>query len=208
MYQDMGWRTHFLHMAANYHLNRERLNRLINRALLLKYDYNIIVGDFNYPSINWEDMSISDSKTHASFHFIECVRDNYLTQFTNQPTRYRDGQTSNILDQLLIDKEEIVENMSYGTSLGASDHISFSVELNCNIKYVQSKTVKRNYYKANYIAARNKLSQVNWEEMKGMNVHGSWEFFLNKLTCIERHVPIAKATKWKKASWMDEYCFK
>ena len=91
-----------------------------------------------------------------------------------------------------------MENVSYSTGLGASDHISFSVEINCYTKYVQSNTVR-----ANYIAAKNELSQINWEETNGMKVHGSWEFFLNKLTgCIEKHVPIAN-TKRNKAPWMD-----
>ena len=47
----------------------------------------------------------------------------------------------------LIDKVEIMENVSYGTRLGASDHISFSLEINCNVKYVKRNTVKSNYYR-------------------------------------------------------------
>ena len=32
VYQDMGWRTHFLHMAANYRLNNSFIISRINRA--------------------------------------------------------------------------------------------------------------------------------------------------------------------------------
>ena len=66
-----------------------------------------------------------------------------------------------------------------GSSLGASDHISFSVEKNCIIKFAESSTVKTNYYRGNYVAVRTALSQINWEEMSGMDIHDSWKFFLN-----------------------------
>lgn len=72
--------------------NARNLNNLINEAVSLNYKYTILVGDFNYPSICWEDWSTRESNNHPSFRFIECIRDNYLSQFILEPTRYREGQ--------------------------------------------------------------------------------------------------------------------
>ena len=83
----------------------------------------------------------------------------YKTQFITQPTRYRQGQTSNILDLFITDKSEIIQNVSYGSSLGASDHISFTVDLLCSLNNVESNTVKRNFYKGDYSAVRDHLSR-------------------------------------------------
>ena len=134
--------------------NTYKLNDLIGLAMSMQYNYTVVAGDFNFPSINWDDWTTTESDNHSSFKFIECLRDNYLTQFINKPTRYRDGQTSNILDLFITDRSEIVQNVSYGSSLGASDHISFTVDLLCTLNNVESATVKRNYYKGDYSAAR------------------------------------------------------
>ena len=190
--------------------NSDNLHRLIDVALGLNYDYNIIVGDFNYPSICWDDLSTSESNEHVFFRFIECLRDNYLTQFVSNPTRYRDGQTSNVLDLLLVDKCEIIKNITYGMSLGASDHISLYVELDCNVINIDSKTVKRNYYRGNYLSVREDLLSVNWAEMDSMDLHESWNFFHKQVTdCTEKHIPVIKNVgKRQKSKWMDEYCFR
>ena len=168
----------------------------------------MIVGDFNYPSINWNDWCTSENENHPSFTFIECLRDNFLSQFILEPTRYREGQRSNILDLFLTDKSEIVQRVSYETNLGASDHISFMVELLCSPTKIESNTIKRNFYRGNYIAIREDLGSVNWAEMNSLNVQERWDLFMEKITnCIEKHVPVIRYTgKRLKPKWMDGNC--
>ena len=72
-------------------VNNQHLNILINEALDLKLNYTVIVGDFNYPSINWNDWCTSENENHPSFTFIECLRDTFLSQFILEQTRYREG---------------------------------------------------------------------------------------------------------------------
>ena len=117
-----------------------RLNQLISSAVSVKSNYTVIMGDFNYPGINWNDWSIEHNETHAEFQFIECLRDNFLSQEIVRPTRYRTGQTANILDLVLVDRNEIVDNIQYSSGLGASDHISFSMCLICNPELKNSST--------------------------------------------------------------------
>ena len=55
-----------------------------------------------------------------------------------------------------MDKNEIVTKIVYSSNLGASDHVCFMAELNCNVIMKDSETVKRNFYKGNsMICARN-----------------------------------------------------
>ena len=70
-----------------------------------------------------------------------------MTQFNTQPTRYRQGQTSNAVDLFITDKLEIIKNVSYGSNLGASDHIFYTVDLLCSLNNVESNTAKRNFMK-------------------------------------------------------------
>ena len=48
---------------------------------------------------------------HSEFSFLECLRDNFLHQLIEQPTRHQHGQNANILDLLIVDKPELVESI-------------------------------------------------------------------------------------------------
>ena len=131
-------------------INSKKLLELINTAVNLKYDYTVLVGDFNYPNISWKDWTTPYNHTHQEFQFIECLRDNFMNQFISHPTRYREGQRANILDLFIVDKTVIVSKITYSSNLGSSDHVSFIAELNCAIDNEDSKTIKRNFYKGDY----------------------------------------------------------
>ena len=198
-----------IYRSPNSSINNSRqLVELINKAMELKCDYTVLVGDFNFPDILWKDWTTPHNHAHPEFHFIECLRDNFLSQFITEPTRYREGQRANILDLFITDKSEIVRKVTYSTNLGFSDHISFIVELNCSIVNKESKTLKRNFHKGNYDIIREELSSVDWNNMDELNVEDSWNFFLDKINnCIDRYIPMKRTNHGrKKQKWADSLC--
>lgn len=72
-----------------------------------------LLGDFNYPKINWSLPSCSLSSLSAdSLHFVELCEDFNLTQLVTQPTRM--GPTSsNVLDLILTTVPDLVHSISY-----------------------------------------------------------------------------------------------
>ena len=68
------------------------------------YEHTVIVGDFNFPEINWESWTVNSSETHPAFKLIECLRDNFLFQHVQSNTRHRFGQEPSCLDLVLSDK--------------------------------------------------------------------------------------------------------
>ena len=171
--------------------NSRQLIELINTAVGLKYDYTVLVGDFNYPNINWKDWTTPFNHTHPEFQFIECLRDNFMNQYISKPTRYREGQTANILDLFIVDKSEIVSKITYASNLGSSDHACFITELKCKLLSKDTKTIKRNFYKGDYVSIREDLRTVEWNSMDEMNVEDSWNFFIDKISnSTEKHVPL------------------
>ena len=60
------------------------------------------MGDFNYRELNWGNLETIDE----SHLFIECLRDNFLSQLVDQPTR-----SNNYLDLILSSDDNIVENV-------------------------------------------------------------------------------------------------
>ena len=59
-----------------------------------------IMGDFNFPSINWVDLVCSSGKGKHSLAslFLDAVQDSYLVQHVTNCTRHRQGQQSSLLD--------------------------------------------------------------------------------------------------------------
>lgn len=188
--------------------NSKKLLNLINNAMGQKFDYTFIVGDFNYPSISWSDWSTPHNDTHPTFMFLECLRDNFLTQMVDKPTRVRDGQTANILDLVLVDKREIVDEIQYRNNLGASDHVALLIKLNFKPMCTSSTTVQRNFHKGNYDNIRKDLNEVNWNLMTEMSVEESYSYLLKKVAeSVERNVPLKRPFQGKKRKkWITKEC--
>jgi hypothetical protein len=73
----------------------------------------LIMGDFNYPGVNWDTMS-SDSK---GSEFLDLVQDLYLVQHVHKPTR-----ENNILDFVVTSEQNMVEDLVVKEHLANSDH--------------------------------------------------------------------------------------
>ena len=56
-----------------------------------------ILGDFNFPYINWESLAVP-SDSGDEFKFCELIQDYYLSQMICMPTRISSAGSSNIVD--------------------------------------------------------------------------------------------------------------
>jgi len=80
------------------------LCQLIQSACATKPHHIIlIVGDFNYGGINWDDFTIN-SDSLSDQMFLDTLQDCVLHHVTN-PTCYRPGTTPRTLDLVLTNKE-------------------------------------------------------------------------------------------------------
>jgi len=69
--------------------NVKSLNELLTKASALKFSHMIIAGDYNFPDIDW---CAWNTREEFSNDFLECIRDNFLNQVIDQPTRHRHCQ--------------------------------------------------------------------------------------------------------------------
>ena len=61
------------------------------------------MGDTNFPSINWDDRSTTKDDESKEFKVLEAVRDAFLTQHINEPTRITAGDRPSLQDIILTD---------------------------------------------------------------------------------------------------------
>jgi hypothetical protein len=82
----------------------------------------IIVGDFNYPKLEWlEGSGFSGSQQSEEHKFVSILLDTFFFQMVNTPTR---GQ--NILDLICVNSPDLVINLKAGIEVAddglKSDH--------------------------------------------------------------------------------------
>ena len=107
--------------------NNELFINMLEEFMLLKGEH-LLLGDFNFPEINWLTSSCAGSHTKIENMFLKFLEDNFMIQHITEPTRFRTGQTPHLLD-LVVTSREIIDSIRYLSPLGGSDHsiITFRV---------------------------------------------------------------------------------
>ena len=109
--------------------NNENLIKLLEEVSNSGYTHTLLMGDFNYPNINWDSMHVPNENS-TEMAFIECLQDNFLLQHVDRPTRWRGTDTPHTLD-LVITNDDNVTNMEYHSPLGKSDHCVVNFKYHC-----------------------------------------------------------------------------
>ncbi len=193
--------------------NNLMLYNLINEAGSRSNSHLFIMGDFNYPEIDWSSFSSKEGVSHHSWQFLECLQDNFLFQKVDCNTRFREGQNPSLLDLVLVNEDGMVSDIEARSPLGKSDHVVLYFKLHC---YVDSEDVLQQerflYNKGDYEKLSEDLSAVNWDdELENLNANDSWKVFADRLNdAIDRNIPKTKpkndnlAGKKSKPLWMNK----
>ena len=144
---------------------------------------SIVIGDFNFPNINWEEMTCSSQCEE----FLNVCIDNNLTQYVNFETHVK----HNILDLVFGNDDCIVKVNDLGP-LGNSDHTTLEIVTNHETQEVDQNMKTYNWKKANINSIKNQLQNVPWNEiLVGENVEDDWNAFKNKVKGIcDKNIPI------------------
>ena len=132
----------------------------------------IIMGDFNFPGINWDletTKHISDGNNIEDL-FLDCVQRNFLYQMVSEPTHLRNSQTPTLIDLVLTNDPNLISDIDYNAPLGNSHHstLNFKVFINTSETSTQSnnKSMKPKYLfnKGDYDGMRGDLQAVDWNQ--------------------------------------------
>ena len=118
----------------------------------------VLMGDFNYPEVDWDTPVSKANATTDTQTFLDCIENNCLIQHIKKPTR-----GNNILDLVITKDPDIIHDIQILDNLADSDHnmISWAVD-------ITRKDVKQwrtfNYNKGRYDDIRHELQKVKWIE--------------------------------------------
>ena len=133
------------------------LNELGNRNV-------VIMGDFNHPGIDWENLSAS----RDSSEFFHTVMDNFLHQHVKFPTR-----ENNTLDLILTSDPNFVESVECIGKLGSSDHILLLAKVKIKNEDVENSQQIPDWKKANMDGIKESLNRDWSTEFSGKDTEAS-----------------------------------
>nr|XP_047138231.1 uncharacterized protein LOC124814487 [Hydra vulgaris] len=150
-----------------------------------KHQNVIIVGDFNYPNIIWNEDGTIELKQNCqtSRAFINNLQNNYLHQVVNKPTfQMAVDKPANILDLIICDDLDLKINIEYDAPLGqiTKSHYILKWEINILYSYEKKFNNKRfNFQNGKYKEMNLMFYKVNWVEIfDKMNTNQCYEYFL------------------------------
>ena len=153
------------------------LINVIDTFLSFNYAYNIIIGDFNMPSIDWKTFSAP----HRYMTFLNCCSKHFLKQHVKNPTR---PKSDAVLDLILSTVGTNISHLSVDDCLGSSDHsiINFTLDLPGLCRLPDSALRKRNYDKADWNRMSDFLTSINWESIfDHQSIDDVWQNFKKAL---------------------------
>ncbi|VDM04392.1 unnamed protein product [Schistocephalus solidus] len=86
----------------------------------------ILMGDFNAPSFQWNDLPAQCSKNTFDHRLLKITLEALLKQHIFVPTRTRGGQQASWLDLVFTKDPDSIDEVHCLPSLGRSDHAVLS----------------------------------------------------------------------------------
>jgi exonuclease III len=177
--------------------NTDNLCKLLIEAQEKKPSHVLIVGDFNYPEIDWENVHTNEPENHRSHTFIKTFQDLFLYQHTTEHTRYREGHNPSLLDLIITNEEGMVNKIQYLSPLGKSDHICISFDTNMYAHVEENDKPRYAYHRGNYTKMTENLRNINWDNILDETTIGdTWTAFQDKIN-QEMRENIPKSRKRK-----------
>jgi endonuclease/exonuclease/phosphatase family metal-dependent hydrolase len=145
----------------------DKLCSLISETINKGYSHILIMGDFNYPDIDWENWNTKGDNTNShEYKFVETIQDNFLYQHTRKPTRRRGTDTPHILDLIVANEETMISILEHVSPHGKSDHCVLNFDFNCYANIcTQSKTGKM-HNNGNYRDFDQEIKNIKWQDIQ------------------------------------------
>ena len=183
--------------------NEKLLLNLLEQKEIMdnKYDKICIMGDFNYPDINWTNRS----ENGKGNKFQEKVDDALLFQKVKNTTRHRQGQRSNLLDLVLVNDDDFISEIEHSNPLGNSDHDVLTFTLSVPFSPPQEEVNKVfNIKKGNFNNMRQEMAVHKWN-LVDTNVNDINNQIKEAVhTSMEKNIPKTKMrSKKNHPRWLD-----
>ncbi len=175
-----------------------QMNEELNDFLDKRRNPTIIVGDLNYPSIDW---TAGSSSHNDEQHFLDTMISNDITQLVQEPTH----EQGNLLDVILTNCCNKVGDISYDSESRVSDHYILEFTMDVNTKPTQNTRFVPDMAKADLVGMSNELAGIDWhQELTGRTATESWVCFKQIFKSLEdKFIPTKRVNENSLPIWMN-----
>ena len=186
--------------------NNNNLNKLIRDiSSARKYSHKCLVGDFNFPTINWKNWTTPHLEESKEERFLNVLRDSFLHQNVDESTRCRGTDDPSLVDLVLTGEANQIQNLEYLSPLGKSDHSVLSFTIPCETE-CKPRSERYNYENADLEAMKRDLATSDWKEdflntANNKSTEELWQHFKSKVLSLrDRFVPLKTVggQNWRK----------
>ena len=201
--------------------NNDRLLRELIDSIAKKYNKVLLLGDFNYPKIDWKNSVVNSTPFSQEMQFYNCLENNFLTQHIKDFTRYRGTDKPSLLDLIITEntQSQVADSVNIRAPLGKSDHCILTCDYLVSTdspKDVELPPPRRNYYKGDYEKLKTLAKETDWDHvLQDNNSHITIDqmtvnFYDKMNDLINQSIPLCSATspKTKKEPWMKKSALK
>lgn len=151
----------------------------------------LLFGDFNFPDINWHNLSPHLVNETEVKNFLDVCLDFNLSQLVSQPTRITEN-TANVLDLILTNQPDKLSSIAYLKEISDHKVIHASFNFGAVPRLKVQKTIHL-YKKANYKAMYDNLCEFLASFETSFNkrtIHTNWQIFKEKINSLaDRYIP-------------------
>ena len=101
--------------------NNKLLNQLIRNTFLTGGKL-LILGDFNFPTINWNNLSEPYLSNHCGSEFLGATQDAFLFQYVQSPTYTRLNPKPTLTDLIFWQDDQTIITMTTSAPLAKIPH--------------------------------------------------------------------------------------
>ena len=155
--------------------NDARLCEIIDAAS----DKCIVVGDFNFPGIDWLNKKVNGKGNG----FLQTFENNQMDQLVDFPTHIR----CNTLDLVLSNTDNVTCVEDIGR-LGKSDHSMLLIDTEFNAAVKETTQLTPNWRKANVADIKHEIASVDWQTAQLSTLRMPGNFSKRLLTKSQVHM--------------------
>ena len=186
--------------------NTDDLNKLISAIVNEKPNNLLIMGDFNYKQINWNNQTCCARNDHPASKFLQTCKDTFLIQNQNENTRfgYNDKDKPSLLDLVLSNHDDMINEIQTVAGLGKSDHATLIINLKWSLSSKNSERL--NHRKADFSKICESLQVINWDsEFHNLDTNDMWLKLRNIIDdVVIRFTPKIKSAGVKIKKFMNQ----
>ena len=162
---------------------------------------SVIIGDFNFPKIDWRTMTPTGAKVEMEL-FLDSIQESFLNQLVRSSTH----RAGNILDLVLVNNENTIHDMQILEEQAISDHFPMIIELNLTTERPDTTEFIPDYRRANFQGLRQYLFDSNLPlRMTGMKTEEMWNYLKNELNnAVHLFVPLKKRRESNHQVWKNK----